>query len=347
MTTVLVTGGSGFVGVHVVLALLNAGHTVRTTVRSLAREAEVRAMLLRGGVDAGERLSFAEADLMRDEGWADAVTGCEYVHHVASPFPLQPPADENDLIVPAREGTLRVLRAARDAGVKRVIVTSSFAAIGYGHPSRTTPFTEEDWTNIDGVGVSAYTKSKTIAERAAWDFMAREGGAMELSVVNPTGIFGPVLGQEKLSGSIEIIDQMMTGKIPALPDISFGVVDVRDVADMHVRCMMNPAAAGQRFLAVAGPSVSMEEAAHILRDALGPAARRVPTIRIPSWLLRAAAVVIPKFRAATPELGKHKQASNAKAIAVLGWQPRTAKEALIATGESLVALKAEKQGLSG
>ena len=190
MSTVLVTGGSGFIGSHCIIQLLEAGHTVRTTVRNLRREAEVRGMLEAGGARPGEALSFFAADLTGDGGWAEAVAGCDYVLHVASPFPADTPKDENDLIVPAREGALRVLRAARDAGVKRVVLTSSYAAIGYGHPERAKPFDETDWTDITTDGIGAYVKSKAIAEKAAWDFIEREGGALELSVVNPVAVLG-------------------------------------------------------------------------------------------------------------------------------------------------------------
>src|SRR5438270_6409410 len=192
-STVLVSGGSGFVGAHCILQLLAAGYQVRTTVRNLKREADVRSMLQQGGVDAGDRLSFVAADLERDAGWSAAVAGCDYVLHVASPFPANVPKDENELIIPAREGALRVLRAARDAGVKRVVLTSSFAAIGYGQTPQAAPFNETNWTDPNSPGVSAYAKSKTLAERAAWDFVAQQGERLELSVVNPVGVFGPVL----------------------------------------------------------------------------------------------------------------------------------------------------------
>src|SRR5579871_3780863 len=195
-TTVLVTGGSGFIGSHTILQLLAAGHQVRTTVRNLQREDGVRSMLRRGGAAAVERLSFIAADLEKDMGWAEAVDGCEYVLHVASPFPETVPKHEDELIVPAREGTLRVLRAARDAGVKRVVLTSSFAAIGYGHPEQEAPFNETSWTDSNADDVLPYTKSKTLAERAAWDFMTREGGSLELAVINPTGIVGPTLSRD-------------------------------------------------------------------------------------------------------------------------------------------------------
>jgi nucleoside-diphosphate-sugar epimerase len=194
--SVLVTGGSGFIGAHCILQLLEKDYRVRTTVRSLAREADVLSMLRQGGADPGDKLEFAAADLTSDAGWPAAVAGCTYVLHVASPFPPAAPKDENELIVPAREGALRVLRAARDAGVKRVVLTSSYAAIGYGQPQQKTPFDETNWTDPNGDDVRAYVKSKTLAERAAWDFIAKEGGALELSVVNPVGVFGPVLGPD-------------------------------------------------------------------------------------------------------------------------------------------------------
>src|ERR1700754_3572494 len=196
MTTVLVTGGSGFVGGHCIAQLLTAGHQVRTTIRSATREADARAMLKAADVEPGDRLSFAVADLEHDSGWREAVAGCDYVLHVASPLPTSEPEHEDDIIIPAREGTLRVLRAARDAGVKRVVLISSFGAVGYGHKPRKTPFTEADWTDISGADVTAYIKSKTLAERAAWDFIAREGDKLELSVINPVGIFGPVLSAD-------------------------------------------------------------------------------------------------------------------------------------------------------
>jgi nucleoside-diphosphate-sugar epimerase len=334
---VLVTGGSGFIATHCILQLLAAGHRVRTTVRSLKREAEVRAMLKAAGTDAGERLAFFAADLTADAGWADAVAGCDAVLHVASPFPLAVPRHEDELIVPAREGALRVLRAARDAGVRRVVQTSSFAAIGYGHPPMARPFDEHDWTQVDGPGLTAYAKSKTLAERAAWDFMAREGGSMELAVVNPVGVFGPVLGAD-FSTSIELVKRMMDGALPALPRITFGVVDVRDVADLHLRAMTSPDAAGERFLAVAGDFLSLHDIARVLKRRLGDKARRVPTRELPDWLLRIVALADKSVAQIVPELGKPKNAVNDKARRMLGWTPRPAEEALVATAESLVRL---------
>jgi nucleoside-diphosphate-sugar epimerase len=334
---VLVTGGSGFIGAHCILQLLNAGYRVRTTVRSLKREADVRAMLRVGGAAPGESLSFVAADLMSDAGWPEAAAGCRYVLHVASPFPMNIPKHEDDLIVPAREGALRVLRAAREAGVKRVVLTSSFAAIGYGHAPQETPFNETDWTDVNGKDVSAYAKSKTLAERAAWDFIAKEGDGLELSVVNPVGVFGPALGAD-YSTSIAIVERMMNGAVPGLPRIAFGIVDVRDVADLHLRAMVEPAAKGERFLAVAGEFVSLLSMAKILKERLGAAAKRVPIRQLPDWLMRVAVVFDPSLKLVVPELGKTKNASNAKAKSVLGWTPRSNEEAIVATAESLVRL---------
>lgn len=335
--TVLVTGGSGFIASHCILQLLAAGHAVRTSVRSLKREPEVRAMLKVGGTEPGERLSFVAADLERDAGWAEAVAGCEYVLHVASPFPERLPKHEDELIVPAREGALRVLRAARDAGVKRVVLTSSFAAIGYGQPARATPFDETCWTNPDGEGVQPYTKSKTLAERAAWDFIAREGGALELAVVNPVGVFGPVLGPD-YSTSILVVQRMLDGALPGCPKMLFGVVDVRDVADLHLRAMTDPRAKGERFLAVTGDFMSLLEIARAIKGRMGAAGKRVPTRELPNWMVHVGALFDPAVKQVLPELGRSKNGTSEKARRVLGWSPRSAEDALVATAQSLIEL---------
>lgn len=337
MAIVLVTGGSGFVGAHCIIALLKAGHTVRTTIRNLVREEEVRDMIREGGEEPGERVEFFAADLESDDGWDDAVTDCEYVLHVASPFPSGPPKHEDDLIVPAREGALRVLSAARDAGVKRVVLTSSFAAIGYGHPQLSRPFDENDWTDPNSPQTTPYAKSKTLAERAAWEFIKREGGTMELSVVNPVGIFGPALAADT-STSILIVQRLMNGEVPGMPNLDFGLVDVRDVADLHLLAMTNPAAKGERFLAVAGDFVGMAEIAKILKARMGAAARRVPTRSLPDWLVRIVGMFDPSVKLISSELGIKKNATNAKAKRLLGWSPRSNEEAIVATAESLIRL---------
>jgi nucleoside-diphosphate-sugar epimerase len=318
MSTILVTGGSGFVGSHCILQLLAAGHQVRTTVRNLKRESDVRALLKEGGAEPGDRLSFIAADLENDAGWLEAVTGCDYVLHVASPFPQSIPKHEDELIVPAREGALRVLRAARDAGVKRVVLTSSFAAIGYGHKEQKAPFNETIWTDLEGDDVRPYA--------------------------NPVGIFGPVLGPDYAT-SILIVQRLMDGAVPGCPKLYFGVVDVRDVADLHIRAMTDPAAKGERFLAVAGDFMSMQDIARVLKNHMGAAAKRVPTRQLPNWLVRIAAMRDPAVQQIVPELGKVKNATNEKARRLLGWTPRSNEESIVATAESLVRLGLLKDSL--
>jgi nucleoside-diphosphate-sugar epimerase len=326
MSTVLVTGGSGFIASHTILQLIGAGHTVRTTLRSLSRENEVRATLKAAGADPGDGLSFVAADLMSDAGWPAAVSGCEYVLHIASPFPSNVPKHEDELIVPARDGALRVLRASRDAGVKRVVLTSSFAAIGYGHPERNDVFTEEDWTDPSGADVMPYTKSKALAERAAWDFIAREGAGLVLAVVNPVAVFGPVLGADYAT-SILLVQKMMDGALPGVPRICLGVVDVRDVADLHLRAMTDAAAKGERFLAVAGDFMWLVEIAKALKERLGDKAKRVPTRQLPDWLVRLARFKDPAVKQIIPELGKWKNATSEKAGRCWGGRPVRARRA--------------------
>jgi dihydroflavonol-4-reductase len=333
MDTALVTGGSGFVGSHVILQLLNAGYHVRTTVRSLKRESSVRAMVNDTGADASRRLVFFAADLEHDDGWQEAVSGCNYVVHVASPIPAAAPKDEEELIRPARDGALRVLRAARDANVRRVVMTSSCGAIYYGHPPQTAPFDETSWTDTAGE-MSAYVRSKAIAERAAWDFMAGQGGALELCTINPTGIFGPLLGPD-VSSSIELVTRLLNG-MPGCPRLFFGVVDVRDVADLHVRAMTHSAAKGERFIASSGDLLSMLEIARVLKAHLAEAARKVPTRELPNWLVRLASKFDRNLQPLVPLLDSTRHATSAKAQRVLGWQPRPPEEAIVATAESLL-----------
>ena len=336
MAQILVTGGTGFIGAHCLLQLLAAGHQTRTTIRDLAREGDVRAMLHQGGAgEVGDRLTMFRADLTSDAGWAEAVAGCDYVLHVASPLPSTVPKDPNALIAPARDGALRVLRAARDAGVKRVVLTSSFAAIGYGAPNRTALFTEADWSNPDDPSLQPYPKSKTIAEKTAWDFITRDGGDLELAVVNPVGVFGPVLGPD-YSASILLVKRLLDGTLPGCPDLTFGVVDVRDVADLHLKAMIDPAARGERFLATAGDFISVHQIAQILKQDAG--ARKVATRRVPTWLMRVVGLFDAEVRGILPELGKPKNGSGEKARRLLGWTPRSPKEAVLATAQSLYGL---------
>ncbi|UOX91017.1 aldehyde reductase [Amycolatopsis sp. FBCC-B4732] len=337
MAEVLVTGGSGYIGSWCVLALLADGHTVRTTVRDLKKEPAVRAMLTAGGAPSDAKLTVLRADLEQDAGWREAVEGCDYVLHVASPTLTRVPKDDDEMVVPARDGVLRVLRAARGAGVKRVVLTSAFGAVGMGHPEKSRVFTEADWSDVDA-GIPAYQKSKTLAEKAAWRFVDEHGG-IELAVVNPVGVFGPVLGSD-YSPSLGLVQRMLAGDLPALPKFAMGYVDVRDVADLHLRAMTDPAAAGERFLAISGHSLWVREIAAVLRERLGDRAAKVPTRELPVWTARALARINPGLRILGPQLGRNYDATSAKAQRVLGWSPRPIEDTIADTAESLLALKA-------
>lgn len=331
---VLVSGGSGFIGGWCIIALLRAGWRVRTTIRSLGREAEVRAWLDKEE-KLGDRLRFFAADLMGDAGWAEAISGCEYVLHVASPIPDGPPKHDDELVLPAREGTLRVLKAARDAGVKRVVVTSSTASITYGvDRGRTKPFTEEDWTDPTHKDTSAYVRSKTIAERAAWDWLAREGGQLSLATVNPGAVLGPVLGKD-FSPSVQIVRRLLAGDLPGCPRFGFPLVDVRDIADLHVRAMTHPQAHGQRFLG-ASDFYWMSDVARALKARMGAAARKVPTHELPDFLVRTVSLMDPLVRSVVFDLGRARPISNAKAKSLLGWAPRSNDDAIEDCAKSLL-----------
>jgi nucleoside-diphosphate-sugar epimerase len=331
---VLVTGGSGFIGAHTIVQLIKSGARVRATLRTPSREGEVRDMLAAGGVQAGESLSFVKADLLSDDGWSDAAKGCDYVLHVASPFPAALPKDENDLIKPAREGTLRALKAAKSAGVKRAVVTSSFAAIAWGNEGTLAdPLTEESWTNVNAPGASAYIKSKTIAERAAWEFANKEG--LELSVVNPVAVLGPLLGKD-FSTSIELVKILLEGKMAGCPNMGFPLVDVRDVASLHLLAMRHPAAAGQRFIASNEGFCWFLDIAYALKERLGPLARKVPTRTLPNWLVRLFALLDPRVAQIAPELGRVRPATAAKAVKLLGWTRISNDDAIEATARSLI-----------
>ncbi|KAA5534617.1 aldehyde reductase [Taibaiella lutea] len=334
--TVLVTGGSGFIAVHCILKLLQQGYTVRTTLRSLNRQSEVKDMLKVGGINSFDNLSFVEANLSEDKNWSEAVDGCEYVLHVASPTPAIKFKHEDELIIPAKDGVLRVLKASKDANVKRVVLTSAFGAIGMGHKNRTTPYTEKDWTDINS-DIPPYQKSKTIAERAAWDFIKNEGGNLELSTVNPVGVMGPVLGTD-YSHSNQSIRQMLEGEIKVCPKISSCYVDVRDVADLHLLAMIHPEAKGERFLASSGEALSMLDVAKILKRRLGDDAKKVPTKEVSNWLMQIAALRKPSLKMLVALLGQYMQASSDKAKKVLNWKPISAEDAIIATAESLLKL---------
>lgn len=333
---VLVTGGSGFIAVHIILQLLKKEYRVRATLRTMSRQDEVKAMLSAGGVTNFAGLSFIEADLSSDMNWDEAVQGAEYVIHVASPTPNKIYKDESEMIQPAREGVLRVLRASRDAGVKRVVLTSAFGAIGVGHKHHQGPYTEQDWSNTDA-GIHPYQKSKTLAERAAWDFIRQEGNGLELATVNPVGVMGPILGSD-YSHSNETVRQMIEGKLKSVPKIYSDYVDVRDVADLHILAMVRPEASGERFIASSAENLSMLDIAKILRKHLGEDATNVPGSELPNIAVRILAVFNPKLRMVASLLGQDMSTSNQKAKQLLGWTPRSAEEAIIATGKSMVKI---------
>jgi len=335
-TTVLVTGASGFIAQHTIVALLTGGYRVRGTVRSLKRGDEIR-RVVGAQTPVGDRLTLVEAELTSDDGWREACRGCQFVLHMASPLPPRPPKHPDELIVPARDGALRVLRAAVAERVSRVVMTSSVAAVLYGHArdgSRT--YDERDWSQLSSA-VGAYEQSKTIAERAAWDFVEAlpADQRIELVTVNPGLVLGPVLSAD-FSTSGEVVRKLMKRELPGCPDIGFAVVDVRDVASAHVAAMTAPDAAGQRFIA-AVEHASMHEIATILATHFGPRGYKIPTRRLPAWVLRLAALWDKTARLGIQELGKRQDLSNARARTVLGWQPRGLEAMVVDMGESMIA----------
>ena len=341
-TKVLVTGGTGFLGTHTVAQLLADGYDVRTTVRDLDRTAEVRAAVAAAGIAAQvaqERLEVVAADLAADGGWPEAVAGCTYVLHVASPFYTVDPEHADELIAPARDGSLRVLRAARDADVRRVVLTSSFAAVGYS-PKPGDTYDESDWTDPNDTE-SPYIKSKAIAEAAAWDFVRREGGGLELAVINPTGIFGPVLSP-RLSSSVALVKAMLDGTITPMPRVYFGVVDVRDTAALHVSAMTNPKAAGERFLATSGEAITYRQLSEIIADRLGSRISGLPIEELSDDQVREAARTVPSLRDAAARLGRIPIIKTDKAREILGWAPRSVEESIVDTAQSLLATPVTK-----
>jgi dihydroflavonol-4-reductase len=330
--TILVSGGSGYLGGWCVVELLRRGYRVRTTVRDLAREGEVRAAVATQ-VDPGDLLTVLAADLHDDEGWPEAVKGCDYVLHVASPFPPVQPKDPDELIVPARDGTLRVLRASLDAGVQRIVVTSSVAAVTGGTKPVSGPLTEESWSDPDNPQLTAYARSKTIAERAAWDFIGERGATERLATVNPGAIIGPVLSDDR-SFSLQAIERLLGG-MPGVPRIGFSFVDVRDVADLEIRAMTAPEAGGERFIA-AEPFMWMSEVAAVLRERLGDDAAKVPTRTVPNLLVRTMAIFDPSIRSVVGQLGRRTALSSEKAKAQLGWSPRPLEDTIADCARSLL-----------
>jgi nucleoside-diphosphate-sugar epimerase len=340
LETVLVTGGTGFIAQHCMIQLLDAGYDVRTTVRSVARTTGLTALLaphvgesVRSQID--RRLVVVQADLTSDAGWDEAVAGCRFVLHVASPLPLAMPRNESDLVVPARDGSLRVLDASHRAGVQRVVLTSSIAAIGYGR-DRDHMFTEEDWSNVDGPNIDAYAKSKTLAERAAWEFMRSLGSSsrMDLVVINPGLVLGPLLSGE-WSSSGEAIKKILDRKVPGIPDLVFPVIDVRDVAATHLAAMTTPSAAGQRYIC-ALDAVPLREIALILARHYGPLGYRIPTRRLPKFLLRIAALFDHDLRLVVSEIGQPFLIDSSKIRRAFDLSPRDVKEMTLSMADSMI-----------
>lgn len=335
-TTVLVTGISGFIANHCALELLKAGYRVRGTVRSLERAAKVKAVLAKHVDTSG--VEFAEADLESDAGWGEAVAGCTHVLHLASPFPSTQPKDEQVLIRPAVEGTLRVLRAAKAARVERFVQTSSMAAVQYGHPDdRTAPYTEADWTNVDSPHVTPYAKSKTLAERAARDFVNEQGSELHYSSVNPGFVLGPVL-DPSLRTSAEIIEMFLKGKYPGTPRVAFACVDVRDVARMHRLALETDAPSGGRYLCTAG-SLWMVEIGLAIRAQLGDVARKVPKRELPDWVVKLVGLFDPTARQIIHELGREVPVDDTLTRETLGMTYIPATDAAAAMARSLIELK--------
>lgn len=338
---VLVTGGTGFVAIHSILQLLNRGYQVRTTIRSIKSKDKIFEMLKNGGIADFTKLDFIEADLTSNKNWLEAMIDCQYVLHIASPIFLRLPKNEDEMIRPAVDGTLRVLKAAREAGVKRVVMTSNFGAVGYSHKDKNTIITEESWTNPNEKGLSTYNKSKVLAEQAAWDFMNTEGGSLELSVINPMGILGPSLSHD-LSSGFEMLKKLLDGTMKAIPDIRLGIVDVRDVAELHILAMENPDAKGERFLALAGGTMSLLEIVKLLKQKMPYVVEKASTKSLPTFIIRLSALFNDQAKAILPLVGIYREASNEKARTVLGWKPRNNEEAIMATVISLIKWKSLK-----
>ena len=330
--TVLVTGGSGYLGGWCIVELLRRGYAVRTTIRNPSREPEVHAAIA-SQLDPGHHLTVHQADLTSDDHWQHAIEGCDYVLHVASPFPTKQPKDPDELIVPAREGTLRVLRIALDAGVKRVVTTSSIAAIRRTSGNGSHPLDEGDWADPNDTDMTPYARSKTIAERAAWDLVSERGAEDRLAAVNPGAIIGPLLTDD-LSYSLQTIERLLKG-MPGVPRLGFSFVDVRDVADLEIRAMTAPEAGGQRFVAIT-KFLWMADVGQVLRERLGDSASKVPTRTVPDLLVRAMALFDGEIRSVLGSLGKSTEFSSEKARSTLGWSPRPIEDTIAETGESLV-----------
>ena len=334
--TVLVTGGTGFVGLQIILQLLQKGYKVKTTVRSLKSKDKVIETLKANEITLLDNLSFVEAELTKDDNWGEAMKDCKYILSVASPVFFEIPKDENEAMRPAIEGILRILKFARDAGVKRVVMTSSFGALGFSHANKNTETTEADWTDLNLRGLSTYEKSKGLSERAAWDFIKKEGGNLEFATINPVAILGPSLNAH-ISGSFDILKHLLDGSMKAVPNIPLNIVDVRDVADLHIRAMTNPDAKGQRFIASADGQISMPEIGKLLKNKMPDVAKKVSLKTVPDWVIHFAALFNTQAKTGSMFLKVNRNVSNAKAKKLLGWTPiANNEEAILASIGSII-----------
>lgn len=327
---VLVTGGSGYVGGYCILQLLQKGYQVRTTLRSLKSREKVIEALKVNGITSFDNLSFVETELTKDDNWAAAMEGCTYVLSVASPVFFEIPKNENEAIRPAVEGIMRILKFARNAGVKRVVMTSNFGAVGFSQTDNSRETTEADWTDTNLKGLSIYEKSKLLAERAAWEFIKKEGGDLEFATINPVAIFGPSLN-EHISGSFDILKNILDGTWKAVPPIPLNIVDVRDVADLHIRAMENPNANGERFIASADGQISMPEIATLLKRTRPEVSKKISTRKIPVFLLKLGSLFNEQAKQGAMFVNINRNVSNAKAKNVLGWKPIASQEETILT----------------
>jgi nucleoside-diphosphate-sugar epimerase len=333
--TVLLTGISGFLAKHVMLTLLDHGYDVRGTVRGREKAAAVEAVVRKAGFDA-TRVQCVIADLTSDSGWKEAAGGCGAVIHTASPFPMSSPRDRTAFLPEARDGTLRVLAAAKEAGIARIVITSSVAAIAGGHAAGERTYTEDDWSDLASPTLPAYSYSKTVAEQAAWEEARRAG--LKLTAINPGFILGPALDAD-YGTSAEVIRMMLSGKYPGVPAIAFSVVDIRDVALAHVRALTEPKAEGERIICTSG-NMSMIEMARALAQAFPAYRRKLPKFLLPDLVVRLVAFFDKNVAEILPELGRRRNFNSQKARALLGVDFRSPQEAVLAMGRSLIDLKA-------
>ena len=334
MEKVLVTGASGFIAEHCIIELLKNGYSVKGSLRTMNREQEVRDAVKTETDDA--KLEFCKLDLLEDDGWEDAMWDCDYLMHVASPFVIEDPKDENELIKPAKEGTLRALNAAKKAGIKRVVLTSSVAAVNSHMMSGTSDHTT--WTDINSKYVTPYQKSKTIAEKAAWDFYNNQdsNNKMELAVINPGGVMGPQLGNDLGGASTQIVSQLISGKFPMIPALSFPFIDVRDVAILYLKAMTTPDADGKRFIAAHSKPTWMYEVAEVLSAA---GYEKIKLKKAPSFMLKLIGLFDNKTKSLVPMLDKYVPCDNSQTVKILNWEPMPWEQAFIEHAKSIETIK--------